>query len=173
MIRPPQAGQGAVLLASAVIRQALVPMAAGYLLVMGALAAGLSLWWRHRDDPGWLARPPLAGRQRTGRRRQQRAGAGAGALPAAAPAPGARRGWPALLRRVAGTVAGGYLLLLAVVFGYYFGVAEVGGDFLLSAISGSALLIGLAMPVALAFSWITQRRHTRQRAARDRPPDQG
>jgi len=47
---------------------------------------------------------------------------------------------------VAGTAVGGYLLLMAVVIVYYYGVARVAGDFITSAFTGTAMLIGLAMP---------------------------
>jgi len=57
---------------------------------------------------------------------------------------------------VAGTVADGYLLL-AVVTAYYYGIARVGGAFLYRAVIGAALLIGLAMPVFAALSWISTR----------------
>ena len=63
---------------------------------------------------------------------------------------------------MAGTAAGGYLLLMLVVIGYYYGVARVGGAFIESAFTGCALLIGLAAPVFAALSWLTERR--RQRA---------
>jgi hypothetical protein len=69
----------------------------------------------------------------------------------------ARTGWAAL-RHVAGTVVGGYLLLMAVVVAYYFGVARVGPGFLESAVSGTALLLGLSAPVFLALSWLADRR---------------
>jgi hypothetical protein len=54
---------------------------------------------------------------------------------------------PALARQVTGTVVGGYLLLMAVVVAYYYAVARVGPGFLQSAVTGTALLIGLAAPV--------------------------
>ena len=70
---------------------------------------------------------------------------------------GPRTGWAAL-RHVAGTVVGGYLLLMAVVVAYYFGVARVGPGFLESAVSGTALLLGLSAPVFLGLSWLADRR---------------
>jgi uncharacterized protein DUF6256 len=109
-------------------RQALVPMAASYLILMSALAFGLRRLYRP---------PPSA------------------AIP---PAPRSRAGWAALVRQVAGTVVGGYLLLMAVVVAYYFGVARVGPGFLESAVTGTALLLGLAAPVFAALSWLTYRR---------------
>jgi Family of unknown function (DUF6256) len=59
---------------------------------------------------------------------------------------------------VVGTVVPGYLLLLAVVVAYYFGVARVGPGFLEGAVTGTALLLGLAAPVFTALSWLTERR---------------
>ncbi|WP_324785276.1 DUF6256 family protein [Streptomyces sp. H51] len=84
------------------------------------------------------------------------------------PVPSGERGWPALIRKVAGTAVGGYLLLMAVVVGYYQGVARVGGHFLASAFTGCALLIGTALPVLLAASWVTERRARASRRVRRR-----
>jgi hypothetical protein len=138
-------GPDAAVLASAVVRQALVPMAAFYLILMAALGLGL-----------------LALRRR---------GAGQAGGPAAAP--DAPRGWAALTRHVLGTVIGGYLLLLAVDVTYYYGVARVGGAFLSSTVTGPALLIGLAMPVFAAASWISRRAHSRcEKPGKAQPPPQ-
>ena len=128
-------GPDAPALASPVIRQALVPMAAFYMILMTAL--GLALRSLHGRGAG-----QASGSQRG---------------PAAVP--GASRGWAALAGHVLGTVIGGYLLLLAVVTAYYYGVARVGGAFLYSAVTGAALLIGLTMPVFAALSWISRRAH--------------
>jgi len=132
-------------------RQALVPMAASYLILMSALAFGLRCLYR--PDPSAAAKrpppppppPPTAPPAPT---------------PPAPTPPGARPrgGWAALLRQVAGTVVGGYLLLMAVVVAYYFGVARVGPVFLESAVTGTALLLGLATPVFAALSWLADRR---------------
>ena len=84
------------------------------------------------------------------------------------PGPGQRTGWAALVRRVAGTVVGGYLLLMAVVVAYYFGVARVGPGFLESAVTGTALLLGLAAPVFAALSWLAERRARARARDRDR-----
>ena len=127
-------------------RQALVPMAAGYLILMSALAFGLHRLYR--PDPSAAAeRPPPAPTPPA-------------PTPPAPTPPGARPrgGWAALLRQVAGTVVGGYLLLMAVVVAYYFGVARVGPGFLESAVTGTALLLGLAAPVFAALSWLADRR---------------
>ncbi|HTX26617.1 MAG TPA: DUF6256 family protein [Streptosporangiaceae bacterium] len=145
-----------VLALSLADRQALVPMAAGYLILMSALGFGLRRLYRPRRIPSGAEMWP-------DRRR------------AAPPGPGQRAGWTALVRRVAGTVVPGYLLLLAVIVAYYFGVAKVGPGFLEGAVTGTALLLGLAAPVYAALSWLTERRRrsrTRQdrgRAARRRP----
>jgi hypothetical protein len=71
-----------------------------------------------------------------------------------------------LARRYAGTAIGGYLLLMAVVILYYYGVARVGGAFIESAFTGCALLIALTTPVYALASWLTAGR--RDRAARRR-----
>jgi hypothetical protein len=134
-------------LAAPVIRQAAIPMAAFYVILMTALGIGLLLLQRR----GAGAVTPADGDGR----------------PAAGPGspPGPRRGWPALIRHALGTAAGGYLLLLAVVTGYYYAIARVGGHFLTSAVTGFALLIALALPVFAARSWLAEHAHRRDRAA--------
>jgi hypothetical protein len=119
---------------SSLIRQDVLPVGVGYLLVMGALGTGL-----------WLIRRP-----------------------GDAAAAGPRAGWPRLIRHYLGTAIGGYLLLMAVVILYYYGVVRVGGAFIMSAFSGCALLIALATPVFLVLSWLAERYH-RSRAARQHP----
>ena len=131
------------MLASSLIRQALVPMLAGYLLVMATLGFGLRL----------LCRPKAGDRHERGPAAGQPAGPRAAA--------GSRRGWLLLARHVAGTAVGGYLLLMAVVIAYYYGVARVGGDFIKSAFTGTAMLIGIALPLWGAASWLTERRRQR------------
>jgi hypothetical protein len=128
---------------SSLIRQALVPMLAGYLVIMTALGLGL-----HR-----LSRPKAGDRHEPG------PAAGQPGEPRAAV--GSRRGWLLLARHVAGTAVGGYLLLMAVVIAYYYGVARVGGDFIKSAFTGTAMLIGIALPLWAAASWLTERRRQR------------
>nr|CRI73805.1 hypothetical protein [Streptomyces conglobatus] len=117
-------------------------MLAGYLLIMGYLALGLRILRRHPAQP--LPGPPVSG----GRR----------GLP--------RRGWPGLIRRVLGTAVGGYLLLMAVVIGYYYGVARVPGQFLASAFTGAALMAGVALPLFFAASWLVVERGRRRKAGR-------
>jgi type IV secretory pathway VirB2 component (pilin) len=120
-------------------RQALIPMAAGYLILMAALGLGLRRLYRLRG-PAFGAGP-----------RPNRA-------PATPPAPGQRTGWAAMLKRIAGTVIGGYVLLMAVIVAYFYGVTHVGPGFLEGALSGTALLLGLAAPVFAALSWLAGRR---------------
>jgi hypothetical protein len=77
--------------------------------------------------------------------------------------PVAHRGWPGLVRQVVGTAMGGYLLLMAVVVGYYYGLARVAGRFLLSALTGGLLLIGISLPLFLGASWLEIRLRRRSR----------
>jgi hypothetical protein len=118
------------------LRQDVLPVAVGYLLVMGALAAGLRLLRRNGDPAAAAARgSPVAG-------------------------------WRRLARHYAGTALGGYLVLMAVVVLYYYGVARVGGAFIWSAFTGCALLIVLSTPVFALASWLAERR----RGQAGRPP---
>jgi hypothetical protein len=114
-------------------------MAGGYVIIMAALAVGL-----------WLSRRPGAPRR--------------AARPGPELAPVTAAGWGRLARHVGGTMLGGYLLLMVVVILYYYLVARVAGAFIKSAITGCALLIGLAVPVFAAASWLTE--WLRGRAAR-------
>jgi Family of unknown function (DUF6256) len=129
--------------ASSLIRQALVPMLAGYLVIMATVGFGL-----HR-----LRRPKPGDRHERGPAAEQPAGPGAAA--------GSRRGWLLLARHVAGTAVGGYLRLMAVVIAYYYGVARVGGDFIKSAFTGTAMLTGIALPLWGAAPGLTERRRQR------------
>ncbi len=134
-----------VLALSLADRQALVPMAAGYLILMSALGFGLRRLYR--PGPSGRGEPP-----------DHAQATPLGPAPQATPSgPAPGTGWAAL-RQVAGTVIGGYLLLMAVVVAYYFGVARVGPGFLGSAVTGTALLLGLAAPVFAALSWLADRR---------------
>ncbi|MDX3784092.1 DUF6256 family protein [Streptomyces europaeiscabiei] len=107
-------------------------MLTGYLLVMSYLGLGL-LILRRSPAKSWTPAQRLT------------------------PAP-AGRGWPALVRQVAGTAIGGYLVLMAVVAGWYQGIAQLGGRFLLSAVTGTALLIGITLPLFFLASWMASRR---------------
>jgi hypothetical protein len=107
-------------------------MLTGYLLVMGYLGLGL-LILRRRPDKSWRPAQRLA------------------------PAP-AGQGWAALVRQVVGTAIGGYLVLMAAVVGWHQGIAQLGGRFLLSAVTGTALLIGITLPLFFLASWAASRR---------------
>jgi Family of unknown function (DUF6256) len=143
-----------VLALSAADRQALIPMAAGYLILMSALGLGLYRLYRPRAAPPAKvppAKPPPA----------KPPPAEVPPLahgPATRPGPGQRTGRAAVARQIAGTVIGGYLLLMAVIVAYYYGVARVGPGFLEDALTGTALLLGLATPVFAALSWLAERR---------------
>jgi hypothetical protein len=116
-------------MSSHLLRSDLDPILGGYLILMAVLAVGL-VTQRRRTAAG----KPTA--RLTGRR---------------------DRGWPALIVHVLSDALGGYLVLVAVVVGYYYGVARVGGSFLASAITGSLLLLGISLPVFMVVSWLTQR----------------
>jgi hypothetical protein len=134
-------------------RQALIPMSAGYLILMSALGFGLFRLYRPRGAP--------SGAEPSPGQREQPAQAPAtppGREPATPSGPRLRTGRAALARQIAGTVIGGYLLLMVVIVAYYFGVARVGPGFLESALTGTALLLGLAAPVFIALSWLAERR---------------
>ena len=160
-------------------RQALIPMSAGYLILMSALGFGLRRLYRPRGAPSGAEPSPGQGEQPEqatpappgqGEQPEQAPPAPAASPPGRAPAtppgralatpprPGQRTGRAALARQIASTVIGGYLLLMAVIVAYYFGVARVGPGFLESALTGTALLLGLAAPVFVALSWLAERR---------------
>jgi len=128
---------GDAALSSALIRQDVLPLAVGYALLMAALAAGLVLLRRRPAVPGEGPSPA--------------ASADGAAGPVA-------HGWLRLVRHVAGTAVGGYLLLMVVLISYYFGVAPVAGNFIESAFTGCALLIGLSSPLFGAATWLLERR---------------
>jgi hypothetical protein len=139
---------------SSLIRDDVLPVGVGYLLVMGALGLGLWLLRRHGDAVAAGSRDPDQDRGRE---------AGTGGGPAEP-----RPGWGRLIRHYAGTAIGGYLLLMAVVILYYYGVARVGGAFIESAFTGCALLIALTTPVYALASWLAERRRRPGRRAGDR-----
>ena len=114
-------------MSSHLIRSDLVPITSGYVILMAILAAGLRLQ-RRRTAAG----QPLT--RLTGRR---------------------DRGFRALIWHVLADALGGYLLLAAIVVLYYYGVARVAGNFLDSAFTGTALLLGISLPLFLAVSGLT------------------
>ena len=175
-------------MSSQLVPQDIVPITSGYIILMAVLAAGLRLDRRASGDG--------------------EAGAAAGADHAAAPADtaagradtaagpaddledGARGrgpsrfarrfppGWPRLAAHVVGTAVGGYVLLMAIVLLYYYGVARVANQFLDSAFTGSALLLAVTLPCFAVLSWLAEyrkrrRQHapaTSRRGAGDQPP---
>ena len=114
---------------SHLLRSDLDPVLGGYLILMGVLAVGLVM--QHRRAAAGKPTTRLTGRR--------------------------DRGWQALIVHVLSDALGGYLLLIAVVVLYYYGVAKVGGNFLASAITGSLLLLAISLPVFAAISWLTER----------------
>ena len=167
-------------MSSSLIRQDIVPMVVGYTLIMGGLAIGLRIVQRSgkAGDPAGGAEPARAGKaakaDRSARadeaaRADTAATAGHTTGAAAPPGPVTRRarmralarpdpGWRRLAIFSLGTAVGGYLLLMAVIIGYYFGISPVAGNFVHSAFSGCAMLIGLAAPVFVALSWLAERK---------------
>jgi Family of unknown function (DUF6256) len=174
-------------MSSSLIRQDLVPMIVGYGLIMGALAIGLRIVQRSgkaaSGDTAGAGEPARVGKaagasQAARADRVTGAAAAAGAAgsrpPAGPPTPtpegqvtGRARllailrpepGWRRLAIYSLGTAVGGYLLLMAVIIAYYYGVARVVGNFVQSAFSGCAMLLGLAVPVFIALSWLTERK---------------
>jgi Family of unknown function (DUF6256)/Family of unknown function (DUF6186) len=71
-----------------------------------------------------------------------------------------RQRWSELIGRIAGTAIGGYLLLLLVLVAYA-GVARPPGRFLASAVTGTAVLVAVAVPAFLAAAWLGERRRIR------------
>jgi hypothetical protein len=149
-------------MSSSLIRQDLGPMVVGYLLVMGSLAIGLRMVQRSGKDPAGkdaavtdaaaparLPKPDQPGPE-TGR-----ATARARLRAIVRPEPG----WRRLVIHSLATAVGGYLLLMAVLIAYYYGVGVAhGGNFVQSGFSGCAMLLGLAAPVFIALSWLTERK---------------
>ena len=149
---------------SSLLRMDVLPVAVGYLLLMGALAAGVRLL--RAGGPAGTGREGAPG-PAPGRPAPPEIPGPAGIRGPAEP-PGPSRipgppaaGWTGLARRYAGTALGGYLLLMAVVMLYYYGVARVSGPFIASAFTGCALLIALSAPVFALASWLDMRRRAR------------
>lgn len=118
-------------MSSHLIRSDLIPIIAGYVILMGVLAIGLLSLRRL---------PP---------------GADARMLSRVAARPG--RGWFKLLRLLISTALGGYLILMAIVVLYYYVVARVAGKFLASAFTGCALLLAISLPLFVLASWLLER----------------
>jgi hypothetical protein len=166
-------------MSSSLIRQDLVPMVSGYVLVMGACAIGLRLARRsaRAEAAADAEATETAAVTDTNRPADQPNPAAvstsvpmpgtAPARPAPGPKTGRARlravvrpepGWRRLAVHSLATAVGGYLLLMVVIIGYYNLVAPVAGNFVESAFSGCAMLIGLTAPVWIALSWLTERK---------------
>jgi hypothetical protein len=170
-------------MSSIVIKHSLIPMVFFYIVIMVVLAVGLRMSRREarqarpgkpRDDTRVAsAAPASAAGASPAQPDPGSASASAGASLAASSSDAsaarqeraARRvliktkpGWPQLIVHYGTTMAGGYLLLMAVCVIYYFGVDRIGG-FVESAVTGCALLIGLTAPVFFLMSWLTARRN--------------
>lgn len=139
-------------------------MTIGYALLMIALATGLLMLRRTTRSaaPGTGAdvdqEPSAAEVAEVAEVAQSRSGA---VMPG-------RYAWLRLIRQLGVTFVGGYLLLMIVVIAYYVGVARVSGNFIESAFTGCAMLLGLSLPVFLAASWLLERRRTRAVADKGR-----
>lgn len=129
-------------MSSHLIRSDLVPILGGYVILMVVLAVGL-------------------------RTQRRRAAAG---LPITRLTGPRDHGWRALVLHVLADAVAGYLVLMAIVVLYYYGVAKVGSNFLESAFTGTALLLALALPLFGAASWLTERRTQRRTQRATRPP---
>jgi hypothetical protein len=122
------------------IRSDLIPILGGYVILMVILAVGL--WIQRRRAAAGLPITRLTGRRDHGRR--------------------------ALILHVLTDAVAGYVVLMAIVVLYYYGVAKVGSNFLDSAFTGTALLLGITLPVFSVASWLSQR--VARRATRAAPP---
>jgi hypothetical protein len=150
-------------MSSQLLRQDLIPIGTGYLILMAVLAAGLRLLRRGRGEQ---PEPTEAGHAGSSGATSGGAGSGGAGSGGKAPSRVARRvrpGWPRFAVQVGGTVLGGYLVLLAVDVGYYYGVAKVAGQFLDSAFTGTALLLAVSLPLFAIRSWLAERRQDQGR----------
>lgn len=116
-------------MSSRLISTDVAPISGFYLFIMGVLAAGLRL-----------------------QRRPSARGCAPGRLAQRFPA-----GWPRFAAQVIATALGGYLVLMAVLLAYYYGVSKVASHFLESALTGCGMLIALALPVFAAASGLARR----------------
>jgi hypothetical protein len=131
-------------MSSHLLRSDLDPILGGYVILMVILAVGLSA--QRRRAAAGKPTTRLTGRW--------------------------DHGWPSLIIHVLTDALGGYLVLGAIVVLYYYGVARVGGSFLDSAFSGTAVLLAISLPVFFAASWLSQRRARRSPRNAERQQDQ-
>jgi len=132
---------------SQLIASDVVPIGGGYVILMAALAVGLSLSRRGRpDEKSDDADAEFPEARRLARR--------------FAP------GWPRFAAQVLATVAGGYILLMAVLVAFYYGVTRVAGHFLESAFTGCLALLAIALPVFAIASRAAEIRRRRPRGTR-------
>jgi hypothetical protein len=150
---------------SELIRQDIVPIVTGYVLLMGALAIGLRISRRSSARRGAADAGSAAGQARPASSQPaepdlQEAAAEHGFRPGRLNLTArVKPGWRRLAVHSLAMAVGGYLVLMAVIISYYFGVAPPnGGNFVESAFSGCAMLLGLAAPVFLALSWLAYRK---------------
>jgi Family of unknown function (DUF6256) len=172
-------------MSSQLISSDVVPIGGGYVILMAILAVGLRLQRKgspgqspHEQSPPGQSPPGQSPRGRSpgGRRPPRRRSAAAG-HDTDVPAPGrlASRlapGWPRFATQVAATAIGGYLVLMAVLVAFYYGVSRVANHFLESGFTGCLMLLALALPVFAVASWAAELRRRRSvrlgRAARPR-----
>jgi Family of unknown function (DUF6256) len=149
-------------MSSNLISQDVLPIGAGYVILMGVLAAGLRVQRRdairaRADEAAGTARSTEAA-EGTAKSTEAAEGAHREVGPGGrTPGVVARRvptGWPRFAVQVCATALGGYLLLMAVDLLYYYGVARVAGQFIESGFTGGLLLIGISLPLYGAASWL-------------------
>jgi hypothetical protein len=121
-----------------VVRHDIIPVASAFLAFVALLLA----YHRARRRRGGDASPRVPGSER-------------------APDPG----WPHLLRYLAGTMAGGFLVFLAIVVVFYFVLGDEDVSLIVEAVlGGSALAFLIVGPVFLVFSWLAERSSRRDRS---------
>ena len=151
-------------LSSALIRRDILPLTIGYALLMIALATGL-LMLRRTTRSAAPDTGPDADQEPSAAEVAEVAEVAEGRSGAVMPG---RYAWLRLIPQLGITFVGGYLLHMIMVIAYYYGVARVSGNFIESAFTSCAMLLGLSLPVFLAASWLLERRRARAVAAKDR-----
>jgi Family of unknown function (DUF6256) len=160
-------------MSSQLISSDVVPIGGGYVILMAALAVGLRLQRKSppRESPPGESPPG----ERPARERPPGQTPPAAGHDADVPAPGrlASRlapGWPRFATQVAATAIGGYVVLMAVLVAFYYGVSRVAGHFLQSGFTGCAMLLALAFPLFAIASRAAELR--RRRSGRSGRSDQ-